>query len=109
MSILNGFSEIQGGLFLAIGEFNDFATAFYFSVVNFTTLGYGDIVMSEQNRLLGVFEAGNGFLMLGLTTSVLFLVLGTAVQRVWDERFKHEKAGMPSDPASVDRKNQQTT
>ena len=50
-------------------------------------VGYGDMVMSEQSRLLGAFEAGNGVLMLGLTTSILFLVLNTALKRVWDERF----------------------
>ena len=81
---------LWASLFIALGEFRDFATAFYFSVVNFTTLGYGDLVMSEQSRLLGAFEAGNGVLMLGLTTSVLFLVLNTAVQQAWDEQFKEE-------------------
>src|ERR1700752_1021747 len=33
-------------LFLALGQFEDFQTAFYFSTVNFTTLGYGDLVMT---------------------------------------------------------------
>lgn len=68
-------------VFMMLGEFDDFETAFYFSVVNFTTLGYGDIAMSKPNRLLGALEAGNGILMLGLTTSVLFLVLYTYTQR----------------------------
>ncbi len=36
---------IWGGVFRACGEFENFATAFYHSVVNFTTLGYGDLVM----------------------------------------------------------------
>ena len=82
-----GQGALWAGLFMALGEYQDFATAFYCSVVNFTTLGYGDMVMSEQNRLLGALEAGNGILMPGLTTSVLFLVLHTAVQKVWTERF----------------------
>jgi hypothetical protein len=70
------------------GEFNDFATAFYHSVVNFTTLGYGDIVMSEKGRLLGALEAGNGVLMFGLSTSVLFVILNVQMQRAWDERVR---------------------
>jgi Ion channel len=35
------------------GEFDSFALAFYHSAVNYTTLGYGDIVMSPRWRLLG--------------------------------------------------------
>jgi hypothetical protein len=58
-------------LFLLLGEFDDFATALYHSGVNFATLGYGDIVMSERWRLLGPLEAANGILMFGVSTSVM--------------------------------------
>jgi hypothetical protein len=34
-------AAIWSGLFFALGEFEDFRTAFYHSLVNFTTLGYG--------------------------------------------------------------------
>lgn len=63
------------GLFLAIGEFEDFATAFYHSTVNFTSLGYGDIVMSEGRRLLGALEAANGVLMFGLSAGAILSVM----------------------------------
>jgi hypothetical protein len=43
--------------FMLCGEFADFETAFYHSSVNFTTLGYGDVIMSRQWRLLGPLEA----------------------------------------------------
>ena len=46
-------------LFVWLGEFGDFATAFYHSTVNFTSLGYGDIVMSEERRLLADGEVQN--------------------------------------------------
>lgn len=62
-------------LFLYLGEFSDFDSAFYHSVVNFTSLGYGDLVMSEKWRLLGGLEAANGILMFGLTTSTFMAVL----------------------------------
>jgi hypothetical protein len=58
-------------LFVVLGEFDDFSTAFYHSAVNFTSLGYGDIVMSESRRLLGALEAANGVLMFGLTAGVV--------------------------------------
>jgi hypothetical protein len=73
-------------MFLARGEFELYGTAFYHSLVNFSTLGYGDIVMSERSRLLGGLEAANGILMLGLTTSVLFIVLQTIIQKASDQR-----------------------
>ena len=78
---------LWGGVFFGLGEFKDFSTAFYHSVVNFTTLGYGDLVMSEERRLLGALETANGVLMFGLTTSLLFLVLSEQMQMAWDERI----------------------
>ena len=58
-------------LFWLLGEFSEFGHAFYHSAVNFATLGYGDIVMSERNRLLGPLQAINGVLMIGFSTAVL--------------------------------------
>src|SRR5262249_23727497 len=43
---------LWAGAFMLCGEFADFEEAFYHSAVNFTTLGYGDIVMSRRWRLL---------------------------------------------------------
>ncbi|KJK13272.1 transporter [Burkholderiaceae bacterium 16] len=62
---------IWAALFMILGEFSNFGTALYHSGVNFATLGYGDIVMSEQWRLLGPIEAANGILMFGVSTSVM--------------------------------------
>ena len=59
---------------------------FYHSTVNFATLGYGDIVMSEQARLLGALEAVNGVMMFGLTTGVLVTVLNAIARRGWKAR-----------------------
>ena len=67
-------------LFIGCGEFDDFATAFYHSAVNFTTLGYGDIVMSPAWRLLGPLEAVAGMLMFGVSTAVLFRVIETLIR-----------------------------
>jgi hypothetical protein len=62
-------------LFLYLGEFEEFATAFYHSAVNFTSLGYGDIVMSERWRLLGGLEAANGVLMFGLSAGAILSIM----------------------------------
>lgn len=68
-------------LFTSLGEFGDFATAFYHSTVNFTSLGYGDIVMSEERRLLGALEAANGVLMFGLTAGAILSVMNGMFNR----------------------------
>ena len=73
-------------VFQRLGEFNDFATAVYHSAVNYTTLGYGDIVMSPRWRLLGPFEAADGVLMFGASTALLFSVL----QRLLHYRYERE-------------------
>lgn len=78
---------LWAGLFFVLGEFTDFAAAFYHSVVNFATLGYGDIVMSEKRRLLGALEAVNGVLMFGLSSGFLYTVLNAVLERAWDSRM----------------------
>jgi hypothetical protein len=72
---------LWAGAFVLCGEFADFEEAIYHSAVNFTTLGYGDIVMSRRWRLLGPLEAVNGSLMLGLSAAMLFTVLGGVAER----------------------------
>ncbi|MEE4216953.1 MAG: ion channel [Xanthomonadales bacterium] len=81
-------------LFLALGEFTSFATAFYHSTVNFTSLGYGDIVMSEQHRLLGALEAANGVLMFGLSAGLILTVLNNLFNR--NENLAELKASLDS-------------
>lgn len=61
------------------GELETFEKAVYFSFVTFTTLGYGDITLSEGWRLLSGIEALNGILLVGWTTAMLF----AAVQKIW--------------------------
>src|SRR5262245_49706801 len=62
-------------VFLICGEFTDFGTALYHSCVNYTTLGYGDLVMTPRWRFMGPLEAANGMLMFGVTTAVVFAVM----------------------------------
>ncbi|MFO1372424.1 MAG: potassium channel family protein [Candidatus Competibacteraceae bacterium] len=69
-------------LFLALEEFQQFGEAFYHSAVNFATLGYGDVVMSAQHKLLGPLEAINGALMIGMSTAALISVFQDALQKV---------------------------
>jgi len=54
----------------------------YFAFVNYTTLGYGDVIPVASWRLLGPLTAMNGMLLFGWSTAVLFEVLRTAAQRI---------------------------
>jgi len=68
-------------LFQTLGEFHRFDLAFYHSAVNFGSLGYGDIVMSDRHKLLGALEAINGILMIGVSTAALTTPFKRALQR----------------------------
>ncbi len=66
---------LWGALFLWLGEFDQAYDAIYHSAVNFSSLGYGDIVMSRERRLLGPLEAVNGVLMLGMSAATLMAIV----------------------------------
>lgn len=77
-------SVVQVGLwalcFRWLKEFDSMETAIYHSAVNFSSLGYGDIVMSESSRMLGPLEAINGILMVGVSSAVLITALQDAIK-----------------------------
>ncbi|MDF2810899.1 MAG: metal transporter [Microvirga sp.] len=56
------------------------ADVLYFAFVNYTTLGYGDLVPMERWRLLGPMAAMNGVLLFGWSTAVIFEVLRHAMR-----------------------------
>jgi hypothetical protein len=66
---------LWGALFLWLGEFEQVYDAIYHSAVNFTSLGYGDVVMSRNRKLLGPLEAANGVLMLGMSAATLMAIV----------------------------------
>ena len=68
------------GLFMICGEFSDFGTAFYHSAVNYTSLGYGDLIMTPSWRLLGPLETANGTLLFGVSTAMIFAVMLWLIQ-----------------------------
>ena len=45
-------------LLMICGEFREFGNAFYHSAVNYTTLGYGDLLMTPSWRFLGPLGGG---------------------------------------------------
>jgi hypothetical protein len=71
-------------LLVIVGEFQEFGNAYYHSAVNYTTLGYGDVLLTPAWRMLGPLEAANGALMFGVSTAMIFAVL----QRLILARFE---------------------
>jgi hypothetical protein len=53
----------------------------YFAFVNYTTLGYGDVIPVQRWQLLGPITAMNGVLMFGWSTAVIFEVLRRTMRR----------------------------
>lgn len=77
--------------YVQVGAIPDFETALYFSMVTFTTLGYGDITLSPDWRLLASFEAANGIIMFGWTTALIVAYM----QRIMPLRHDNDDASNP--------------
>ena len=61
--------------YMAVGAISGLEKALYFSIVTFTTLGYGDITLHAGWRLLASFEAANGTIMFGWTTALVMAIV----------------------------------
>ncbi|MGB5702066.1 MAG: ion channel [Polyangiales bacterium] len=68
--------------YLWVGAIEQLEEALYFSMVTFTTLGYGDVTLPPDWRLLASFEAANGIIMFGWTTALV----AATIQRLAPER-----------------------
>ncbi len=66
---------LWAALFVWLGEFDTIDKAIYFSSVSATTLGYGDVLLSERWQLLSGFIAANGLVLFSLNTAFLFEAL----------------------------------
>jgi hypothetical protein len=61
--------------YLWIGAFSTLEQSVYFSLVCFTTLGLGDVLLPQEWRILAGMTAANGFLNFGLLTALLIEAL----------------------------------
>lgn len=62
-------------LFVWVGASQDFEQALYFSTVTYATIGYGDLLMPKDWRILGAIEGTTGIIMLGWSTAFLVSLL----------------------------------
>jgi hypothetical protein len=62
---------IWAGFYRMLGVFPTMESAVYFSLVSYTTLGYGDVILPLKWRILGGMTGASGFLNFGLMTAML--------------------------------------
>src|SRR5215217_1654516 len=65
------------------GCFPDAESAFYFSGVTYTTIGFGDLVLPKPWRMLGPIEGVTGILMCGLSAGLFF----ASINRIYAPRL----------------------
>jgi voltage-gated potassium channel len=83
-------------LYLNIPQIKELAhleEAVYFSMITYTTVGYGDITLEPQWRIISGFEAMDGILLFGWSTAMFF----SAVQRILKQSIKFKMPGFMSD------------
>ncbi|SFU13162.1 potassium channel family protein [Sedimentitalea nanhaiensis] len=71
------------------GTLPDWNTAVYFSLVTFTALGYGDVVLGPEARVFASFAAVTGLLGFGLSSAFLVAVM----TRLLTELYPRHRSG----------------
>ena len=75
-------SGIWAFCYLYLGALQSFEEALYFSIVTFSTLGFGDVILEQEWRFLSALEAANGIIMFGWSTAIVI----AAVQKLYQNR-----------------------
>jgi hypothetical protein len=86
-SVLHFFQTLLwASVFVIIPEtsllFSSFSEAWYFSMVTFTSLGYGELTLSGEWRLLSGIEAINGIMLIGWSTAMMFSLIQQIFKRI---------------------------
>ena len=75
-------------LYLEPNILPDIESALYFSTSSFTTVGFGDVYLDQNWRLLSSFEAANGFILFGWSTAFIFEIISKLYK---DERIRKKE------------------
>ena len=72
-------------LFYSLEASPTFESALYFSTATYSTIGYGDVTLGPQWRILGAIEGGNGVILLGWSTAFFVSVVARmrALEHDW--------------------------
>jgi len=69
--------------YIFIEEIHTLEAALYFSTSSFTTVGYGDLVLTPEWRLMGALESANGMMLFGWSTAFIFEVVRRSYRRLF--------------------------
>ena len=62
--------------YMVLGAIPQLEPALYFSTISYSTVGYSDVHISPEWRLLGAFESVLGIFLLGWSTAFFFRMTG---------------------------------
>lgn len=85
-----GEAAIWAGFYARAELFKDFETSLYFSLKSYSTVGYGDVLLPQNWRLLGTIEGISGVLLCGLSAAFLFAIVD-GLFRFRARRLRREK------------------
>lgn len=69
----------------------DWSTALYFTLVTYTSLGYGDVILPPASRLFGAFASVTGLLAFGMSTAILVAVMTRLLSA--ENGLTHQRSG----------------
>lgn len=67
--------------YILLGAHSTLEPAIYFALSNYTTLGYGDLVLNEDLRVFAAFASVNGMLIFGVSTAFLVGLIGRVMPK----------------------------
>ena len=79
--VLHGLVILLWASFYRSRCFPSWELAFYFSASSYSTVGYGDLILPSNWRLLGPLEGITGVLMCGISVSILFALVTRLLDR----------------------------
>lgn len=66
---------LYAALYLMLHAFSHFEEALYFSTVTYASIGYGDLLLPHNWRMVGAIEGAVGIILLGVSTAFLVSLL----------------------------------
>ena len=87
--ILHGLVILLWASFYRARCFPSWELAFYFSASSYSSVGYGDLILPANLRLLGPLEAITGVLMSGISVCVLFALITRLLDRDTQSSLKN--------------------
>lgn len=80
--------------FVAVGALDDIKTALYFSASSYSTIGFGDVVLSPDWRLFSAFEGVTGLVLIGWSSAFLLSVTSRLrlLEHDWDTYAVRKRA-----------------